>query len=220
MKEYEINIGLLVEKTGEEITREFAAEALAATGFEALASILHDGEWEGQRQPTLVVVGWAPADWNAHGLALVLNQDSIAVLESATGRGRLDGPNPQGYEFVHSLFTTYEQAIDADFHRRKCCLLVDLEHARIYAAAKAKEASDAAFIAAVAPAKQVHKFKGFTLELERDGDTLYADVSHGDFAGSLAFAEHNGYLDGEDGKRKRVPQEVIEHFWELEAKFA
>ena len=206
MKEYELNIGLLVEKTGEEISRGIAAEALAATGFEAHASILHQGEWEGKPQPTLVVVGFAPANWDANLLAHTLKQDSIGVLESATGRGRLDGPNPQGYAFDHGLFVTFEQA---------------LEHARIHAAAKAKEDSDAAFIAAVTPAKQVHKFKGFTLELERDGDTLYADVSHGDFAGSLAFAEHNGYIDdGEDGKRKRVPQEVIEHFWELEAKFA
>ena len=147
-KEIELNIGLLVEATGEEISRGVAAEALAATGFEAHASILHNGEWEGQHQPTLVVVGFAPAGWNANLLAHTLKQDSIAVLDCDAGHGRLDGPNPQGYEFVHSLFTTYEQAVDPDFHRRKCCLLVDLEHARIYEAAKAKDASDAAFIKA------------------------------------------------------------------------
>ena len=219
--EIELNIGLLVEKTGEEISRGVAKEALAATGFESHASILHDGEWEGQRQPTLVVVGFAPAGWHANLLAHTLKQDSIAVLDCDAGHGRLDGPNPQGYAFDHGLFVTFEQALEAELERRKQSALVDLEHARLFEAAKAKEASDAAFIAAVTPAKQVHKFKGFTLELERDGDTLYADISHGDFAGSLAFAEHNGYLDdGEDGKRKRVPQEVIEHFWKLEANFA
>jgi hypothetical protein len=217
MKEYELNIGLLVEATGEEISRGVAAEALASTGFEAHASILHDGEWEGQPQPTLVVVGFAPAGWNANLLAHTLKQDSIAVLDCDAGHGRLDGPNPQGYEFVHGLFVTFEQALEAELERRKLAALEDLEHARLFEAAKAKDASDAT----PPPKKEVHKFKGFTLELERDGDTLYADISHGDFAGSLAFAEHNGYLDdGEDGKRKRVPQEVIEHFWKLEANFA
>jgi hypothetical protein len=224
MKEYELNIGLLVEATGEEISRGVAAEALAATGFESHASILHNGEWEGQPQPTLVVVGFAPSDgWHAHNLAVVLKQDSIAVLDCDTGHGRLDGRNPQGHAFDHGLFVTFEQALEAELERRKLAALEDLEHARAFEAAKAKDASDAAFIAAATPPpkKEVHKFKGFTLELERDGDTLYADISHGDFAGSLAFAEHNGYLDdGEDGKRKRVPQEVIEHFWKLEANFA
>jgi hypothetical protein len=220
-KEIELNIGLLVEKTGKEIARKDAAAALAATGFEAHASILHISEWEGKPQPTLVVVGFAPSNgWHAHNLAVVLEQDSIAVLDCDAGHGRLDGRNPQGYAFDHAQFVTFEQALEAELERRKLAALEDLEHARAFEAAKAKDASDAAFIAAVTPAKQVHEFKGFTLELERDGDTLYADISHGDFAGSLAFAEHNGFLDhGEDGKRKRVPQEVIEHFWELEANY-
>ena len=223
-KEIELNIGLLVEKTGKEISRGVAAAALAATGFEAHASILHISEWEGKPQPTLVVVGFAPSNgWHAHNLAVVLEQDSIAVLDCDAGHGRLDGRNPQGYAFDHGQFVTFEQALEAELERRKLAALEDLEHARAFEAAKAKDASDAAFIAAVTPPpkKEVHKFKGFTLELERDGDTLYADISHGDYAGSLAFAEHNGYLDdGEDGKRKRVPQEVIEHFWKLEANFA
>jgi hypothetical protein len=219
-KEYELNIGLLVEKTGKRIIRQDASAALAATGFEAHASILHEGEWEGQPQPTLVVIGFAPHNWSADALAVELQQDSIAVLEVDANAGRLDGPNPQDYTFDHSLFTTFEQAVDAECERRKRIALVDLEHARLFEAAQAKDASDKAFLAAVQPAKQVHTFKGFTLELERDGDTLYADISHGDFAGSLAFAEHNGYIDdGEDGKRKRVPQEVIEKFWELEANY-
>ena len=151
-KEIELNIGLLVEKTGEEISRGVAAQALAATGFEAHASILHDGEWEGQPQPTLVVVGFAPAGWDAHLLAHTLQQDSIGVLDCDAGHGRLDGPNPQGYEFVHSLFVTFEQALEAELERRKLAALEDLEHARAFEADKAKDASDAAFIAAVQPA--------------------------------------------------------------------
>lgn len=111
-KEIELNIGLLIEATGEEISRGVAAEALAATGFEAHASILHQGEWEGKPQPTLVIVGFAPANWDANLLAHTLNQDSIGVLESATGRGRLDGPNPQGYAFDHGLFVTFDQALE------------------------------------------------------------------------------------------------------------
>jgi hypothetical protein len=113
----------------------------------------------------------------------------------------LYGRNPKGWGFDRREFVSLDQA-------RAACKAI------------AKDASNKAFLAAVQPAKQVHTFKGFTLELERDGDTLYADISHGDFAGSLAFAEHNGYIDdGEDGKRKRVPQEVIEKFWELEANY-
>jgi hypothetical protein len=135
-KEIELNIGLLVEKTGKEISRGVAAEALAATGFEAHASILHQGEWEGQPQPTLVVVGFAPSDgWHAHNLAVVLQQDSIAVLEVDANAGRLDGPNPQDYVFDHSLFTTFEQAVDAECERRKRLALADLEHARLFEAA-------------------------------------------------------------------------------------
>lgn len=148
MKEYELNIGLLVEKTGEEISRGIAAEALAATGFEAHASILHQGEWEGKPQPTLVVVGFAPANWDANLLAHTLKQDSIGVLDCKSGVGRLDGPNPQGYSFLKNLFVTFEQALEAELERRKRIALVDLEHARIHAAAKAKEASDAAFVKA------------------------------------------------------------------------
>jgi len=137
-KEIELNIGLLVEKTGERIIRKDAAAALAATGFEAHASILHESEWEGQPQPTLVVVGFAPDGWHAHHLAVVLQQDSIAVLEKASSRGRLDGPNPQGYEYKHSLFVTFEQAAAE--------LKVALD------AARANGASDEAFLAAVQPA--------------------------------------------------------------------
>ena len=140
-KEIELNIGLLVEKTGEEISRGVAKEALAATGFESHASILHQGEWEGQPQPTLVVVGFAPAGWNANLLAHTLKQDSIAVLDCDTGHGRLDGPNPQSYAFDHGLFVTFEQAVDAELERRKQATLVDLEHARLFEAAKAEEAA-------------------------------------------------------------------------------
>ena len=152
-KEIELNIGLLVEATGKEISRGVAAEALAATGFEAHASILHISEWEGKPQPTLVVVGFAPSNgWHAHNLAVVLQQDSIAVLDCDAGHGRLDGPNPQDYVFDHSLFTTFEQAVDAECERRKLAALEDLEHARLFEAAQAKDASDKAFLAAVQPA--------------------------------------------------------------------
>ena len=151
-KEYELNIGLLVEKTGKEISRGVAAEALAATGFEAHASILHQGEWEGQPQPTLVVVGFAPANWSADALAVELQQDSIAVLEVDANAGRLDGPNPQDYEFALSLFVTFEQALEAELERRKRIALEDLEHARLFEAAQAKNASDKAFLAAAQPA--------------------------------------------------------------------
>jgi phosphoribosylformylglycinamidine (FGAM) synthase-like enzyme len=151
-KEHELNIGLLVEKTGKRITRKDASAALAATGFEAHASILHEGEWEGQAQPTLVVVGFAPANWSADALADELQQDSIAVLEVDANHGRLDGPNPQDYAFDHSLFTTFEQAVDAECERRKRIALEDLEHARLFEAAQAKDASDKAFLAAVQPA--------------------------------------------------------------------
>jgi hypothetical protein len=150
--EIELNIGLLVEKTGKEISRGVAAEALAATGFEAHASILHQAVWEGQPQPTLVVVGFAPANWSADALADELKQDSIAVLEAASNHGRLDGPNPQNYVFDQSLFTTFEQALEAELERRKRIALEDLEHARAFEAAQAKDARDKAFPPAVQPA--------------------------------------------------------------------
>lgn len=142
-KEIELNIGLLVEKTGEEITRGVAKEALGATGFETHSSILHIGEWEGKPQPTLVVVGFAPANWDANLLAHTLKQDSIAVLDCESGVGRLDGPNPQGYSFLKNLFVTFEQALEAELERRKAHALWELEHARLFEAEKAKEAAKA-----------------------------------------------------------------------------
>ena len=135
-KEIELNIGLLVEATGKEISRGVASAALAATGFEAHASILHISEWEGKPQPTLVVVGFAPSNgWHAHNLAVVLEQDSIAVLDCDAGHGRLDGRNPQGYAFDHAQFVTFEQALEAELERRKLAALEDLEHARLFEAA-------------------------------------------------------------------------------------
>ena len=94
-KEIELNIGLLVEKTGKEISRGVAAAALAATGFESHASILHNGEWEGKPQPTLVVVGFASirgiglrlgfplSEFGRLGLRYTLRQDDIVITGPA-----------------------------------------------------------------------------------------------------------------------------------------
>lgn len=66
--------------------------------------------------------------------------------------------------------------------------------------------------------KQVHTFQGYTLTLERDGDTVYADIERGRFAGSLSLADDTGTL--EDGDETiRIPRAVVDHFIEIEERF-
>jgi len=61
----------------------------------------------------------------------------------------------------------------------------------------------------------------FTLNLERDGDTIFSTVSHpSGYSGSLTSLEGLGYLENDDQtKRKPVPQKVIEFFWGVEETF-
>tara|TARA_B100001093_G_scaffold284998_1_gene272127 strand:- start:474 stop:704 length:231 start_codon:yes stop_codon:yes gene_type:complete len=68
-----------------------------------------------------------------------------------------------------------------------------------------------------------HEHRGFTLELDRDGDnTVYADISKGDFVGSLAMVEDLGTLDHYDDWSKtpmKVPQSTVEFFQKCEEEF-
>lgn len=61
----------------------------------------------------------------------------------------------------------------------------------------------------------------FTLNLERDGDTIFSTVSHPNgYSGSLASLEGLGYLENETWtKRKPVPQKVIKYFLSVEDAF-
>ncbi len=61
----------------------------------------------------------------------------------------------------------------------------------------------------------------FTLNLERDGNTIFSTVSHPNgYSGSLSSLEGLGYLENDDQtKRKPVPQKVIEFFWGVEESF-
>lgn len=67
-----------------------------------------------------------------------------------------------------------------------------------------------------------HSHRGFTLELDRDGDTVYADVSKGDFVGSLAMVEDLGTLDHYDDWSRvpmKVPSSTLEYFQQCEEEF-
>jgi hypothetical protein len=61
----------------------------------------------------------------------------------------------------------------------------------------------------------------FTLNLERDGKTIFSTVSHpSGYSGSLASLEGLGYLENETWtKRKPVPQKVIQYFLSVEESF-
>ena len=61
----------------------------------------------------------------------------------------------------------------------------------------------------------------FTLNLERDGNTIFSTVSHPNgYSGSLASLEGLGYLENETWtKRKPVPRKVIEFFLSVEESF-
>ena len=108
-----LNIGLLVEKTGREISREEATQALVQHAVEPIVSFLHEAQWEGKPQPTLVVFAEVPANWSGDALADTLEQDAIAVLEhgpNGQGQGYLYGPNPKGYCFDRGEFINVDQA--------------------------------------------------------------------------------------------------------------
>ena len=108
-----LNIGLLVEKTGREISRAEATKALVARGVEPIVSLLHEAQWEGKLQPTLVVFAQAPLNWSADALADDLEQDAVAVLEHGPNgqeQGHLFGRNPNGWAFDRREFVTLDQA--------------------------------------------------------------------------------------------------------------
>jgi len=108
-----LNVGLLVEKTGGEISRAEAAQALIEHGVEPIVSLLHEAQWEGKPQPTLVVLAQVPHNWSADALADTLEQDAIAVLEHGPNgqeTGYLYGRNPKGWGFDRREFVSLDQA--------------------------------------------------------------------------------------------------------------
>jgi hypothetical protein len=113
MKLVTLNVGLLVEKTGGEISRAEAAQALIEHGVKPIVSLLHEAQWEGKPQPTLVVLAQVPHNWSADALADTLEQDAIAVLEHGSNgqeTGYLYGRNPKGWGFDRGEFVTLDQA--------------------------------------------------------------------------------------------------------------
>jgi hypothetical protein len=108
-----LNIGLLVDKTGREISRTEAAQALIEHGVEPIISLLHETQWGDKPQPTLVVFAEVPRNWTADALADTLEQDAIAVLEHGPNgqvRGHFDGRNPKGWGFDLNEFVSLDQA--------------------------------------------------------------------------------------------------------------
>lgn len=68
---------------------------------------------------------------------------------------------------------------------------------------------------------KTHKVQGFTLTLEYDGETIYADIEKGAYCGTLAMAENLGCIESSDCEKSiRVPQSVIEAFWKFEQQFS
>jgi hypothetical protein len=66
-----------------------------------------------------------------------------------------------------------------------------------------------------------HTIQGFNLSLSYDGETTYADIEKGQYAGTLSLAENTGGIDSSCGsKTLKVPQSVINAFWKLEQKFS
>ena len=66
-----------------------------------------------------------------------------------------------------------------------------------------------------------HKVQGFTLTLSHDGETIYADIEKGQFAGTLGMAENEGYIENTSGTHSiPVPTSVTKAFWKFEQQFS
>ena len=66
-----------------------------------------------------------------------------------------------------------------------------------------------------------HEHRGFTLELDRDGGTVHADVSKGKYGSSLALVEAFGAIEHYDdwSKSLPVPESTLEYFQKCEEEF-
>jgi len=61
--------------------------------------------------------------------------------------------------------------------------------------------------------------KGFTLELDHDSETVFADVTKGNYSGSLAMAEGAGIENSDWTRSIKVPESTLDFFFECEEKY-
>jgi hypothetical protein len=69
--------------------------------------------------------------------------------------------------------------------------------------------------------KKKYSHNGFQMTIERDGETIYADIEKGDFAGSLAMAVDLGAIESSCGtKALKVPASTLSYFEDCESEFS
>jgi len=61
--------------------------------------------------------------------------------------------------------------------------------------------------------------RGFTLELDHDSETVFSDVTKGDYSGSLAMAEGAGIENSDWTRSIKVPESTLDFFLECEEKY-
>jgi hypothetical protein len=69
--------------------------------------------------------------------------------------------------------------------------------------------------------KKIHIHNGFRLTLERDGETIYADIDKGDYSGSLSMVENLRTIESSCGnKTLKVPASTLSYFRDCENMFS